>query len=124
MATTGWKLEDPQRSALLERFPPEWPDVIADHITLATDVGADEPLPGATQATIVGGISDGKGLQAMVVTINGTSDRPDGGTYHITWSLDRSRGRKAAESNTVLAERGWHPLDCPVPIGITPARFG
>jgi hypothetical protein len=123
MSVTGWKLENGEHAALLDRFPPEWPDVIADHITLDAHSSPDDPLPHATTAEIVGGINDGKGLQAMVVTIDGSTDRPDGSTYHITWSLDCARGRKAVESNDVIAACGWRPLDNPVPIRITPARF-
>lgn len=123
MPVTGWMLDSKEREALLQRFPPEWPDVIADHITLDAKAGKDDPLPKAEHAEIVGGISDGEGLQAMVVAIDGTTDRPDGSIYHITWSLDRKRGRKPVESNKVIAERGWRPLDDTVPIKIKPARF-
>jgi hypothetical protein len=56
-----------------------------------------------------------------VVELDGTSDRPDGSTYHITWSL--GAGREARESNDVLRERGWQPIDAPVPIELEPARF-
>lgn len=122
MSVTGWKLGRDDRAALLERFAPEWPDVIADHITLDGDAGDDAPLPTATAGEIVGSVSDGEGLQAMVVAIDGTTDRPDGSTYHITWSLDRSRGRKAVESNDVIAARGWRAFEKPVPIRIMPAR--
>lgn len=123
MATTGWKLNETDRLELLERFPPEWPDVIADHITLEASAAVDEPLPDQKEAEIVGGINDDEGLQVMVVAINGSIDRPDGGIFHITWSLDRKRGRKAYNSNTVIAERGWRPVDDPIPIRISPARF-
>ena len=123
MAVTGWKLDRAERATLLERFPPEWPDVIADHVTLDADARKDTPLPGESRAEIVGSVSDGAGLQAMVVAIDGSTDRPDGSTYHITWSLDRSRGRKPVQSNTVIAERGWNRLDEPVPIHISPARW-
>ena len=57
----------------------------------------------------------------MVVTVDGTTNRPDGSTYHITWSL--SSGRKARESNDVIRERGWSPIDPPVPVKLEPARF-
>jgi hypothetical protein len=124
VTVTGWKLDREQRAALLQRLPPVWPDVIADHITLNSDVPADESLPNATEAEIVGSADDDNGLQAMVVAIGGTTVRPDGGTYHITWSLDRSRGREAVESNDVIAARGWQPLPEPIPIQIEPARFG
>ena len=124
MPVTGWKLEEEERRLLLERFPPRWPDVLADHITLDAQARAQDPLPVARKAEIVGNISDGAGLEAMVVAIDGTTARPDGSSYHITWSLDRSRGRKPVESNQVIAVRGWHPLVKPIPIRIIPARFG
>jgi hypothetical protein len=123
MRVTGWKLDRDERAALLARFPPEWPDVIADHVTLDMDAGPDAPLPCETRGALVGGINDQAGLQAMVVAIGGTTARPDGGTYHITWSLDRARGREAIQSNEVIAEHGWRPLDDPVPIALTPARW-
>src|SRR3546814_11172393 len=99
-------------------------DVIADHITLKSGAAARERLPCETHAEIVGGIDDGEGLQEMVVSIAGTTDRPDGSTYHITWSLDRSRGRQAVKSNDVIAARGWRPPAAPVPVRTIPARFG
>lgn len=123
MSVIGWKLDRAQRTELLAQFPPEWPDVIADHVTLQARVAPETPLPAPVRAEIVGSISDGEGLQAMVVAIDGTTDRPDGSTYHITWSLDRARGRKPVESNDMIAERGWRPLNQPVPIRIEPARF-
>jgi len=124
MPVTGWKLDADDRERLLEQFPPEWPDVIADHVTLNAKADDDTPLPLAARATIVGSVDDGEGLQAMIVTIDGRTRRPDGSTYHITWSLDRGRGRAPVESNHVIAERGWQAFDQPVPIRIRPARWG
>lgn len=123
MPAIGWKLDEAERSSLLDRFPPLWPDVIADHITLASGVPQDAPLPEPQQAEIVGSISDGEGLQALIVVVGGMSGRPDGGTFHITWSLDRSRGRQAVQSNDVIADLGWRRLPEPVPIRTIPARF-
>jgi len=45
MPVIGWKLDEAERPGLLERFPPLWPDVIADHITLDPDASASDPLP-------------------------------------------------------------------------------
>jgi len=120
---TGWKLDDDERTALLERFPPEWPDVIADHVTLDMHAGREAPLPHETDGEVVGAINDEVGLQALVVAIGGSTDRPDGSTYHITWSLDRARGREPIQSNQVIAEHGWRPLDDPIPIALIPARW-
>ncbi|AUW57051.1 hypothetical protein C1T17_02100 [Sphingobium sp. SCG-1] len=119
----GWKLDAAEREALLQRFPPEWPNAVADHVTLDSKAPQGTPLPTKRVGEIVGGISDGEGLQAMVVRIGGTTDRPDGGTYHITWALDSGRDRRAVESNDVIAKLGWVPLDDPVPITLIPAWF-
>ena len=118
----GWKLDRLQRAELLERFPPRYRDAIADHVTLKSNSERDE-LPGPVASAIVGRADDGDSLECMVVTINGTIDRPDGSTFHITWSLDKSKGRQARESNDVLKQRGWSNLPEPLPIKLEPARF-
>ena len=122
MSVTGWELDRGERERLLKRLPPAWPNVIADHITLDSQADAEGSLPSTRHADIVGEVNDGAGLQAMVVAIGGTTNRPDGGTYHITWSLDDER--EAVESNNVIARHGWRPLDEPVSIEAIPARFG
>lgn len=118
----GWKLDRDQREMLLERFPPLYRDVVADHVTLQTKASG-MPLPPNVDATIVGRADDGESLEAMVVCVGGNTDRPDGSIFHITWSLDKAKGRKARESNDLLIDCGWHLLDEPVPILIEPARF-
>jgi len=120
--TIGWLLDERDRTTLLGRFTPAWPDVIAHHVTLASRT--TDPLPAATAGAVVGHVNDGEGLQALVVAIHGTSDRPDGSTYHITWSLDRGRGRQPKQSNDVLRERGWDALPAPIPIRLAPSELG
>ena len=115
---TGWKLDRTEREQLLKEHPPRYPQVVADHVTL--EVGGRD-VPAEVKAAIVGRTDDDRGVEAMVVTIDGTVDRPDGSIYHITWSLEP--GRTARESNDVLKERGWKELDHPVPVTLTPARF-
>lgn len=117
----GWKLDRGERAALLERFPPHWPDVVADHVTLRSGAAPDDPLPEPATGEIVGIADDGAGVEAMAVRIDGTTDRPDGSTYHITWSL--GRGREAIESNDALAKQGWVPIAEPVPVTLLPARW-
>ena len=119
----GWKLDRAERAQLLERFPPRYRDSDADHVTLATD-SRDRPLPRPVgEAAIVGHADDGDSLEAMVVAIDGSTDRPDGSTFHITWSLDKARGRRARESNDLLRDKGWKRVDEPIPVTLTPARF-
>ena len=98
---------------------PLWPDVIADHVTLKSRTTT--PPPGDVDAAIVGEARDDDGLQVMVGAIDGTTDRPDGSTYHISWSLDRSGGWRPVQSNEVIRRCGWTALDQPVPVKLTPA---
>jgi hypothetical protein len=118
---TGWKLTSDERASLLDRFPPKYENVVADHVTLRTGATAETPLPREVEAAIVGQADDGDSLECLVVSIDGTTDRPDGSTYHITWSL--GAGRRARESNDVLRELGWKPLDKSIPVQLEPARF-
>ena len=117
----GWKLDPEQRRELLQQFPPRFGNVVADHVTLAARAAEDAPLPQENEGEIIGRADDGKGVEAMVVAIGGTSDRPDGSTYHITWSL--ADGREAKESNDVIAARGWERFDLPMPVRLEPARW-
>ena len=118
---TGWKLPDDERERLLELFPPKYQRTIADHVTLKIPGGADAPLPAEETGIVVGRADDGDSLECLVVEIGGTTDRPDGSTYHITWSL--GEGRRATESNDVLRERGGSRIDEPIPIALKPAGF-
>jgi len=118
---TGWKLPRDERESLLGRFPPKYENVIADHVTLRTGATPRTPLPRKPESRIVGRADDGQSLECLVVALDGTTDRPDGSTYHITWSL--GEGRRARESNDVLKERGWEELDHPIPISLEPGRF-
>ena len=118
---TGWLLDPRDREALLERFPPRYEEVVAHHVTLKFGDRKAEP-PTETEGEIVGEADDGRGVQAMVVRIGGSTDRPDGSTYHITWSL--APGRQAQESNLVIARRGFTWFPQPIPIRLEPRPFG
>lgn len=116
---TGWRLDEDQRERLLALFPPRYPDTVADHVTL----GRGQPLPQAAKAQIIGRADDEAGVEALVVKVDGTEVRPDGKVFHITWSLDRSKGREARDSNDVIAERGWSRLEAPFELDLTPGEW-
>ena len=118
---TGWKISRAEREQLLQAFPPRYADVVADHVTLRVGATAQTPLPRKPVARVVGRADDGQSLECLVVELDGTTDRPDGSTYHITWSL--GTGRSARESNDVLRDLGWKPVGAPIPIELEPARF-
>jgi hypothetical protein len=116
----GWLLAEDDREKLLQQFPPKFEKTVAHHVTLKSDAERD-PLPNGVVAEVVGRTADESGVEAMVVAIDGTTARPDGSTYHITWSL--GDGRRARESNDVIRERGWQKLDQPIPVTLQPGRF-
>jgi hypothetical protein len=120
-AVIGWKLDRAERDELLARFPPRYAKAIADHVTLRSRVSEQAGLPPTTVGVIVGRSDDGTGVEAMVVQVDGSTDRPDGSTYHITWSLEE--GREARESNDVIRAHGWQPVEPPVAVQLGAAWF-
>jgi hypothetical protein len=121
-SVAGWKIPRAERELLLQRFPPRYENVIADHVTLRVSSTADTPLPPKpAKARIVGRADDGESLEVLVVELDGTTVRPDNSTYHITWSL--GPGRTARESNDVLRDQGWESIDPLVELELEPARF-
>jgi hypothetical protein len=108
---TGWLVDPGTRDALLAQAPPRYATTVAHHVTLKFGDGAACP-PADTEGEIVGEADDGAGVQALVVRIDGSTGRPDGGTFHITWSL--AEGREARESNDVIAQHGWRAFAAPI----------
>jgi hypothetical protein len=118
---TGWKVEREERQRLLSRFASRYPRVVADHVTLRFGTGSGTPLPAARSAAIIGVADDDQGVEALVLRIAGTTERGDGSHFHITWSL--ASGRHAKESNDVIADTGWQPVEPAITISIVPARW-
>jgi hypothetical protein len=123
MAYVGWLLPDDERDRLLSLIPPKYADVVAHHVTLKFGVGTDEPLPSETMGEVLGVSDDGEGVQAVVVRVGGTANRPDGGVFHITWSLDREAGRKPVHSNDVIRTHGWLVMPAYVAFRLEPMLF-
>lgn len=116
----GWLLHPADRARLLSAIPPAYPRVMAHHVTLRFGVGAGFPLPVEQEGVVIGLSDDGAGLQALVVEIGGTTRRPDGSVYHITWSL--GPGRQPVESNAVLRKHGWTAVERQ-PVRLEPRLF-
>ncbi len=117
----GWKIASAAREQLLQKWPPRYSRAVADHVTLRAGVQPGSRLPSEVRGTILGRSDDGLGVEALVVSIAGSTRRPDGGTYHITWSLQD--GRCANESNDVIARHGWTPIEPALVIELRPECF-
>jgi hypothetical protein len=116
---SGWALTNRCRVlAALTRLgvPPAFPDRIdCEHITRAYP---DTTAPAPARARIVG-VATGARVQALVAEVCGTTARPDGRVYHITYSL--AEGAAPVESNDLLADprADVHRIG-PIPITTTP----
>lgn len=115
---TAYVLDDASRNALAERFPPKYPKFIGHHVTSTFPVSPDTQIPAPAQIKVIGYADSGDGIEALVVTVNGKTDRPDGQRYHITWSLDPAK-YSPKDSNTLLANNKF-TLVRSIPVNTTP----
>lgn len=98
---TGYELTNNAHYQLLGHIEPLFPDVIAHHVTY--EYGVYEQLPPDTNLVRVYAVANNDKVQTALVKVNGETERPDGGTFHITLSLDKAAGAKAKDSNGVIA---------------------
>lgn len=106
------------RKALIDNIEPNFLDVIAHHVTVNFGVHPSTPIPSPARVVAIGYISD-ESLEAVIVTVNGKAFRPDGKRYHITLSLDYSKGRKPVDSNGLIASKQFTEIK-PFEIETTP----
>ena len=118
----AFEVSGASRSHLASVFPPKFSEFIGHHITYRFGVKSDEPLSQATSFRVVGYACDDTGLEALVVEVDGSTVRPDGKTFHITWSLDRGAGFKPVMSNDLISKNGYEKISNPINITAT-AKF-
>lgn len=116
---SAYVLTSEARNKLLSIFPVAYPArVVAHHVTVQFgNVSADD-IPTGKEIKVVGTLDTGDGLQALVVSVDGEVDRPDGSVYHITWSLDN--GYKPVDSNKMIKKLGYTPIDHKVLVDFEP----
>jgi hypothetical protein len=104
----AFNLTAASRQAVLNSFPPKFEEVRADHITFAFGVPADTILPASVPVEVVAYVCDSS-LEALIVSVNGATTRPDGSVFHLT--LSRSAGRKSLESNALAQDKSlWQSV--------------
>ena len=76
MAYTAYVLDKASRESLLRAFPPKFSDVIAHHVTVKFGVPQTlDVLTGFQQIVDVVGYAEGDGIEAIVVSVGGTTKR-------------------------------------------------
>lgn len=114
---SGYKLTDKSRRKLAILYPPQYSTFIGHHITEIFGITKDHPLPDQPNDVKVIGYYCKDGLEFFTVQVDGKTDRPKGGRYHITWSIDPSMNVKPVHSNNHVHEAT--PV-YQVPIDVTP----
>lgn len=116
---TGYLLTEKTRNTLLAQFPAKYERVVAHHITEQFGVSSSHAPPEMPESVeVIGYIDSGDGVEGLLVEVNGTTVRPDGAKYHITWSL--AEGRKPVETN-IYVNRATR-ID-PIAIEVEPKTF-
>lgn len=94
-----YELEAGSRSKLFDLFPPKYPNVLGHHITEEFGVKDGRAPEQPQKVLVIGYIDNGEDVEGFLVSVDGKVDRPSGGKYHITWSIDRSNGAKPFHTN-------------------------
>jgi len=116
----GYLLADAERDRLLSEFPPKYAKTIAHHVTTKFGVTEEETPEAVDSYAVVGYADTGDGLEALVISIDRETNRPDGSIYHITWSLDPDK-YKPKDSNELVKKR--YENIGPIVIDLIPAFF-
>ena len=114
---TAYVLSEESRNTLMEKFPPKYEKVIAHHITVEFGVPKGTPPPEEADLKVLGYADSGDGLEALVVSVNGSPKREDGKHFHVTWSLDPVK-YKPVDSNDLIGY-GQYTLMLPSVIDTT-----
>ena len=101
---TAYVLINKSINKLKELFNQDYPDFIGHHITVEFGVDKSHPIPPETDDVVVIGVASYDGVQALLVAVNGVVERSDGSFYHITWSLDKAKGKKPVDSNKIIKD--------------------
>lgn len=117
---SGWEISERSKVKLANLFVQIHPDLIGHHVTYM--FGNDAALPNDAKIKVVGQCITDR-IQCFVVDVDGTIVRPDGNVYHLTWSIDRSKGAKPVHSNQAIMERGFEHIMAPIELITTPKLF-
>ena len=121
MPYSAYELTEESRRSLIAVRPPRFSKLITHHVTYRFP---DNQPPPAARSVLAIGFAEGEAIECWVVSIDGTHERPDKGTFHITASLDPALGAKPVHSNKLLKKEGWTPLETPIPLEVSPKLLG
>lgn len=117
---TGWLLDESSKTQIKNIYGQAHPDLIGHHVTFM--FGKDSVVPKEAKLQLIGHCITEK-IECFVVEVDGSMVRPDGGIYHLTWSLDKSKGAKPVDSNKAIENNGFEHFEHALPLKTTPKKF-
>ena len=117
---SAWVLSESSKTKITNLFGQAHPDLVGHHVTYM--FGKDAVIPEDAVISLVGHCVTDK-IECFVAEVNGSIKRPDGAIYHLTWSLDKSKGAKPVDSNNAIETQGFTHIETPVQITTTPNIF-
>ena len=121
MPYSAYELTEESRRSLIAARPPRFSKLITHHVTYRFP---DSQPPPVARSVLAIGFAEGETIECWVVSVDGTHERPDKGTFHITASLDPALGAKPVHSNKLLKKGEWIPLEVPIPLEVSPKLLG
>lgn len=100
----AYNLTESARESLLKTFPNRFNKIAAHHVTFKFGASETDPLPSMAKIIVVG-YSFNENIECVVVSVNGSTQRPDGKTYHIT--LSHNNKAKPVDSNKLIEDKGY-----------------
>ena len=118
---SGYLLSNKSKQYLFDLFPPMYPNIYAHHITEEFGIkgNASAPTP-PNDIKVVGYMNNGYSIEGLLVEIDGKVSRPNGGDYHITWSIDK-KVAKPVDTNKLTSTARM--LNTPIAISVIPKIF-
>lgn len=83
------QISEESKAQLLAVFPPQYGYIALDHITIQYGTEDKAALINPDTIEVLGRADDGKGIEALLVRIDGQSFRDDGNPWHITLSYNK-----------------------------------
>ena len=111
----AFNLTEQAKQTVLSLFPAQFETVVAHHITYKFNVFENEEIPKISTVNVIGYAED-ENAQAVVVEVDGTHERPDGGVFHIT--ICHNEKVKPYYSNSLIA-KGYKKIT-PFEISVKP----
>lgn len=105
-------LSENARAILLLSFHPRFSKVYAQHVTVefkltAEKLEAIKKQFGSRLKVTATGMCRSSVIECVTIRVNGDTRRPDGGTYHLTYSLELPK--RPVDSNELLLAFGGQP---------------